>query len=164
MHELRRAGDALRTPFIVAMLLLWALNDHVLKATFANDITGKLSDVAGLAVFPLIPLACYEIAASLRGHAAPHAHAVLWGGLVSAGLVMVLINTSTVCADAYRVGLGAAQWPFRILWSGMTGEGVAELSRVRLTMDPTDVWTLPALWLPWRAARSGHQPSATVRT
>jgi len=38
--------------FIVGLGLL-LLNDHVLKATYGNWFTGKLSDVAGLLIFPL---------------------------------------------------------------------------------------------------------------
>lgn len=38
--------------FIVGLGLL-LLNDHVLKATYGNWLTGKLSDVAGLLIFPL---------------------------------------------------------------------------------------------------------------
>ncbi len=42
----------LSTGFIVGLLLL-LLNDFVLKAQFGNVLTGKLSDFAGLFVFPL---------------------------------------------------------------------------------------------------------------
>lgn len=38
--------------FLLALTLL-LLNDFVLKETFANWFTGKLSDFAGLFVFPL---------------------------------------------------------------------------------------------------------------
>lgn len=40
-------------PFFIACLLLLLLNDFILKATFHNWLTGKLSDVAGLAAFAL---------------------------------------------------------------------------------------------------------------
>jgi hypothetical protein len=38
--------------FILGLLLL-LVNDHLLKAEFHNEITGKLSDLAGLFIFPL---------------------------------------------------------------------------------------------------------------
>lgn len=38
--------------FIIGLLIL-LLNDHILKAEFHNWITGKLSDAAGLFIFPL---------------------------------------------------------------------------------------------------------------
>lgn len=37
----------------IAGLLLLLLNDFYLKANFGNAFTGKLSDVAGLFIFPL---------------------------------------------------------------------------------------------------------------
>jgi hypothetical protein len=39
--------------FVIALITL-ALNDHFLKAAFGNFITGKLSDVAGMVVLPLL--------------------------------------------------------------------------------------------------------------
>lgn len=38
--------------FVVSLLLL-ALNDHIFKSLYANAVTGKLSDLAGLVVLPL---------------------------------------------------------------------------------------------------------------
>ena|SRR6218665_1521484 len=42
-----------------AGLLLLLLNDFILKAAFHNDFTGKLSDVAGLFIFPLFWLSFF---------------------------------------------------------------------------------------------------------
>lgn len=39
--------------FISALIVL-AVNDHLLKAAFGNMITGKLSDFAGMVIFPLL--------------------------------------------------------------------------------------------------------------
>ena len=66
------------------------------------------------------------------------------GWIAAAGAVMATINTIDLAADAYRWGLGAAQWPFRAL---LAGEWVA-LVPVRLWMDPSDLATLPALAAP----------------
>ena len=147
------AGDALRHPLILAMLALWVVNDHLLKSAFANFWTGKLSDVASLAVFPLLPLCIYQLICAYRGARAHRTNQVLWISLLATGGVMVGINISDLCADAYRMGLGAAQWPFRALW-GLLWDGVAPpVAQVFLTMDPTDLWTLPALVIPWWIGR-----------
>ena len=42
----------LNAVFIGGLFVL-ILNDHVLKTAFGNGLTGKLSDVAGLLIFPL---------------------------------------------------------------------------------------------------------------
>jgi hypothetical protein len=152
------AGDSLRHPLILAMLALWVINDHILKSAFANTWTGKLSDIASLAVFPLLPVCAYELVCAYRGRPAHRVRALLLTSLVATGAVMVGINISAGCAECYRVGLGAAQWPFRALW-GLTWEGAAPpLRSVLLTMDPTDLWTLPALALPWWIGRAHLGP------
>src|SRR5690606_21606469 len=46
----------------------------------------------------------------------PMATLVFW--IAATGLVMATINTIGVAADAYRWGLGAAQWPFHALHAG----------------------------------------------
>ena len=42
---------------VLLALGLWAVNDHALKGRALSLLTGKLSDVAGLFVFPVF-LAC----------------------------------------------------------------------------------------------------------
>jgi hypothetical protein len=63
---------------------------------------------------------------------------------------MATINTIGVAADAYRWGLGAAQWPFRAVYAW----SLVPIQPVRLTEDPTDLFTLPALIVPWYVVRS----------
>jgi len=143
-----RPGDLLRHPLVLAMLTLWIVNDHVLKGLLANDLTGKLSDVASLAVFPLIPYATYEIGCGLMGRPARHALGILLVSIFATGAVMVGINISDAWAEAYRVGLGLCQWPFRWLGAWFTGGSLPGPTAVQLTMDPSDAWTLPALYIP----------------
>ena len=79
----------------------------------------------------------------------PPSPAALLCWIIATGLVMATINTVDVAANAYRWGLGAAQWPWRALraWS------LVSIHPVRLTEDPTDLLTLPALAVPWLAVR-----------
>ena len=152
-------ADYLLRPVVIAALILWIVNDHVLKATFASWWTGKLSDVASLAVFPLVPYAAIDLWRARRGLPPPPiATLVCW--IIATGLVMATINTIGVAADAYRWGLGAAQWPFRAVhaWS------LVPIRPVHLTEDPTDLLTLPALIVPWYVVRSAvpRGPLATV--
>lgn len=48
-----RPADLLLSPLLLASLALLVLNDWVLKAAFHNAVTGKLSDVAGVAALAL---------------------------------------------------------------------------------------------------------------
>lgn len=141
-HE--RPGDVLLHPAALAALALWIVNDHVLKRVCPSELTGKLSDVASLAFFPLLPIAARELVlARSRAEVAP-CRAWAFGWIAATGLVMVAINTVDLAADGYRWGLGVAQWPLRAVLAG----GPVALAPVRLWMDPTDLWTLPALGLP----------------
>lgn len=136
-------------PLVIAGLALWILNDHVLKAAYPSWWTGKLSDVASLAVFPLVPYAAIDLWRAGRGLPPPSpATLVFW--TVATGLVMITINTLHLAGDGYRWGLGVAQWPIRALrsWSWV------HIQPVRLTEDPTDLLALPALIMPWWVERS----------
>ena len=140
-----RPGDCIRHPLCVFMLWLWLLNDHIFKDLWGNDLTGKLSDISGLVVFPLMFIATYEMICAFRQKAATHLHLVLWFSLGFSAMIMILINLSDWSADLCRVGLGVLQWPFRCLWS----LSIVPLQEVYLTMDPTDLWTLGALIIPY---------------
>jgi hypothetical protein len=143
----RRAEYLLR-PVVLAALIVWIANDHVLKAAFASWWTGKLSDVASLVVFPLVPYAAVDLWRARRG-LPPPPMATLGFWIVATGLVMVTIKTLGPAADAYRWGLGLAQWPVRALRAGE----LVSISPVHLAEDPTDLLTLPALLVPWLVVR-----------
>jgi len=149
-------GSVLREPLVILALGLWLLNDHWLKATYHNAWTGKLSDVASLVVFPLLPVAIHE---AVWGRVS---RAAACGWVLATCLVMVSINLWEPAADAYRIGLGAVQWPFVAVARALAGGSVPALHRVKLWMDPTDLWTLPAGLVPvhlcWRRAASPASP------
>ena len=152
-------ADYLLRPVVLASLILWIVTDHVLKATFASWWTGKLSDVVSLVVFPLVPYAAIDLWRSRR-NLPPPPMATLAFWIAATGLVMATINTIDVAADAYRWGLATAQWPFRALYAG----SLVPIQPVHLTMDPTDLLTLPALIVPWCVIRSAvpRGPRAAV--
>jgi hypothetical protein len=67
--------------------------------------------------------------------------------MLATGAVMVGINLWDSWAWGYRHGLALAQWPARGLWSLAQGRAWPALAPVDMTMDPTDLLTLPALSL-----------------
>jgi hypothetical protein len=52
MKKISNSDILLSITFVTGLFVL-ILNDFVLKQTFSNDITGKLSDLAGLFIFPM---------------------------------------------------------------------------------------------------------------
>ncbi len=147
------AGNCMRHPVVVAMLALWILNDHVLKDLFGNAWTGKLSDVAGLVVFPLIPLAVYQVGCAWRKALPRYEAQVFYGGLLATLVLFVSINLSVACSDLCCSALAVAQWPLRALVSAAMGEGLIGMVPVVATPDPTDLLTLPALAIPFALGR-----------
>ena len=61
---MRRAIRDLCHPLPLGMAAVVALNDHLLKAAWPGWVTGKLSDVAGLAFFPVLLVALADVCAS----------------------------------------------------------------------------------------------------
>jgi hypothetical protein len=143
------AAHPLLHPVSLAAIALLIVNDHVLKAAWPGVLTGKLSDLAGLAFFPLLlAAAAQQVRPALRLRPTVAACALL------TALVFAAIKVWPLAGDAYRVGLGALQWPFRALWAVLDGRGVPGLMPVGLTPDVTDLIALPAVLVAvWLAAR-----------
>ncbi len=123
-----RPVQALVTGTWWAALAILIANDHLFKAAAgglptAGFVTGKLSDLAGLVVAPAL-LATLLRVRSRRG---------LFGSHLAVAVVFAAINLSTTAAAAWTAWLGL----FGLAWA--------------ITVDPTDLLTLPALGLGWVA-------------
>lgn len=122
------------------------LNDHALKGAglLPAWLTGKLSDVAGLFVFPVVVVACLRWAAALIGRGMARDPALAWG---AAGLTGVLFA-------------GVKLWPAMNGWAG------AVLGP--MSMDRWDLVALAALapagwWMSRRAARAPRGGTPALR-
>lgn len=143
-------------PVVLLSLGLWALNDHYLKGALHNALTGKLSDVTSLIAGPA--LLSFGSAALGVGRRHPNGLLAAWCLILAA--VMAAINLWSPAAHAYRDGLALAQWPFRCALALKR----LPLAPVSLTMDPGDVWTLPAAVVPlWLLHRGAPTPCAPGR-
>lgn len=138
-------GDGLLHPLVVTAVALLALNDHWGKAAVPGWVTGKLSDVAGLAFFPLLLQAGWEVARRAR----PSTRA-LAGAVAATALVFTLVKVWPPAAALYRCGLGLLQWPVHALVAWAGERPLPGHRHVALAMDATDLLALPALALAWR--------------
>ena len=109
-------GDAILHPLSLAAIGLLVLNDHVLKHTWPGFVTGKLSDFAGLAFFPLFLQAVWEVAT--RSPSRSRRVAVV--AIIATGIAFALVKTWAPANEAYRWCWGAAQWVVRSVASGRT--------------------------------------------
>lgn len=116
-----RPSRALLHPLWLGSLAVLVLNDHVLKGAglLPGVVTGKLSDVAGLVVAPVL-LATLLRVRGPRGWLLAHA---------AVGLVFSAIQLSAVAASLWSGAMAAVGFPWAI------------------TRDPTDLLALPALAL-----------------
>jgi hypothetical protein len=104
-----------------------------LKSAYPGFVTGKLSDFAGLAFFPVLSWSALELVALHRVASFATCIAVI----VVVGAVFAATKTVEPAADAYRAVMGALR-------------GASSIQFVR---DPTDLIALMALAVPLAIAR-----------
>lgn len=142
------AGDAILDPVALAALTLMVLNDHVLKAAYPGQITGKLSDVAGLAFFPLLLLGAWELALLFADRWRWPSRRSAVASVVVTGLGFVLVKTAAPGAEAFGTAIGFGQWLAGIPAALATAKPLGTPMPARVLADPGDLVALPALLLP----------------
>jgi hypothetical protein len=155
-----RREPLLHPAFLVALGLLW-LNDHAWKAAHPGLLTGKLSDVAGLFMLPVV---VYAIAwrVGVRSRRLPDGVVLLgaaWFGLA---------NLWGPAQLAFEYGFGILRWLPAALEALAVGLAPGSVHPVSLTRDPTDLLALamivPGLVLARRGlSRSRLAPASAVR-
>ncbi|MFP2927862.1 hypothetical protein ACLESO_22230 [Pyxidicoccus sp. 3LG] len=152
-------GSALLHPLVLGSVALLLLNDHVFKARWPSWWTGKLSDLAGLVMFPLLLQALWEVATTRGGRELRPSRQVLVTCVVLTGLCFTAVKTSALAGEAWQWSLGLLQWPFRGLWALAHGYRLPRVLPVEHVVDVTDLLTLPsllvALAVGWRRTAPG---------
>jgi len=115
-------------PVIVVAVAVLLLNDHVLKAAWPGMLTGKLSDVAGLALAPPVITATVALLVPRLP-----VRVVAGTATVAVGMLFALVKTTAAGAAA-----ASAMWSWA--WGPST-----------VLRDPTDLLALPALAVSWWA-------------
>lgn len=165
----RIPGDLLLHPIAIAAMATVIVNDRVLKPRVPSELTGKLSDVAGLVFFPLFVVAIIEagrrVGGGERWTLTPRA---VVAASISIGVVFVLIKTWSPASESYRQLMGVVMWPFDAAATLAQGDGVPGIERVALVEDRTDLLALPALFVPWwiasRTVREGGDVEASTES
>lgn len=155
-RPLRPAAAALLHPATLAAMAVLAVNDHVLKAAWPGVVTGKLSDLAGLAFFPLLPV----VAAELSGWIRRPVWAVAWSAAAT-GAAFAAIKLTAAGADAYRALGGLAQWPAHAVVALATGAPLPSVEPVAVARDPWDLLALAALLVPVALVRAAARAAAS---
>lgn len=155
--EVRAALAWLTHPVSVVALVVLLLNDHVLKRAYGTWWTGKLSDVAGLALAPaLLAVLVAGARAGVRRWA--HGPAASWHEGRRAPRVPLAVVTTVVAGVGFTVAKATAAGAAvaSAAWTVVAGPSV-------VLRDPTDLLTLPALGVAWWVARVSSRASARTR-
>jgi hypothetical protein len=146
----RFAGDIILNPVLISTLALLIVNDHILKEKYGGPITGKLSDVTGVIVFPLLLVSALEVARVASGRRPWNLQSRgLAACVIATGVVFTLAKTWSPATTFYRIGTGVAEWPEIAAYRLIRGDGLPGLPAAHLVRDPTDLIVLPLLAIPW---------------
>ncbi|NOK18858.1 hypothetical protein HMI50_17765 [Corallococcus carmarthensis] len=160
------AASGLLHPVVLGAVVLLVLNDHVFKARWPSWWTGKLSDVAGLAMFPVLLQALWEQAFRRNARDFRPSFELLLGAVVLTGLCFAATKISPDAGNAWRWALGGLQWPFHALRAWLAGTRIPWVRPTQHTVDITDLLTLPSLfiplWLGWRRAHVTHEQGSRI--
>ncbi|MBL8617663.1 MAG: hypothetical protein JNM72_18795 [Deltaproteobacteria bacterium] len=156
-------GDGPLHPLILGAAALMALNDQLLKGWGPGWLTGKLSDLAGLAFAPALLVALLELALCRFGLRVGDRRLLLLSIMATGGFFSA-IQLHAGAASVWTWGLGAAQWPLRALLALVSGGPSPALRPVVHTADPSDLLTLPALALPLALGWARSRPVLKVGT
>jgi hypothetical protein len=151
MRHQRRTFPLFSPAPLLAVGVLF-LNDHVLKAIAPSPMTGKLSDVAGLVVFPLLVVSCIDLIQGRRVGPSRTSAGDLFVAVSLTGAVFSLIKLLSPAAQVVNEGLGVIQWLLTL--GPIRGAAPTPTS---MLVDPSDLIALPALLGSWWIAR-GREP------
>ncbi len=141
-------ADGLLHPIGLVALVTLLANDHWLKAAAPGALTGKLSDVAGLVLAPLVIQAAWEVGRWLLGRPWGPSPAVGATAVAAVGVGFAAANTLEPAAEAYRAVMALLQYPFAAVGGLLDSGSAPGLHAVAFARDPWDLVALPALALP----------------
>lgn len=130
-------GDLLLRPWVALSVLVLLLNDHVLKWIFGNTVTGKLSDVAGVFLLPLLMLTVAELAARVCGVRWIAGRRAVITTIAVVGVGFAAVKTLPPVGDAYEYMVG-------LLRAVATFSG-GPVTPIIVYRDATDLLVLPVL-------------------
>jgi hypothetical protein len=140
-------ADALLGPVPLIAILILVANDHWFKSMWPGVVTGKLSDIAGLAFFPFVPLGFWELALwAARRWRGPRTTPLMFATAITA-VGFVLVKTTAVGAMAFGTAESFGQWLPVALIGVFSGHRPAIGDAAPVARDISDLLALPALLL-----------------
>ncbi len=162
----RTPGDLFLHPLPIAAATTLAINDAALKATWPGAITGKLSDIAGLFVFPIILVCLTELLRRATRRPWQISDVGIVAACVVTGVTFTVVKTVEWASTAYATSVGALRWPLRATDQLISGNLIPAVVPIDVVRDPTDILAVVAvvaagLWMHYNAIpqlRRGRRP------
>jgi hypothetical protein len=152
------AGTGLLHPASLFAIGVLLVNDHVLKEAWGGWWTGKLSDFAGLLLFPLLLQACWELGQTLLRRGWAPSVTVLSASVALTALAFAAVKLHPAAAGAFGFASVLLQWPVRVIAAIIGGDVLPALQPGIVVQDPTDLVALPmvlvSLWIGSRRSRN----------
>jgi len=153
------SADLLLHPVAVIALAVLLFNDHLFKEIGPTWLSGKLSDLAGLVVAPLIGSVLLAAATRRLGQQVQSRWPLVLAVLAT-GCGFAAVKLLPPAADTYRLGLGYLQWPFS---AAASVPNLPPIRPVQMVADASDLLALPMLLVPLWIAR-GARPHHSSRS
>lgn len=150
----RLPADGLLHPISLLALGLLLVNDHVLKAAWPGPLTGKLSDIAGLVLFPILILSAAELGMAAIGRWRRPTRRALTLAVAGSAVAFGLVKTLPSGAVAAGWLFGGAQWLLSLPMRALGGALEAPVVPTVVVVDPTDLLALPFVALAIAIGRS----------
>lgn len=154
-------GELLLHPVLVVSAVALVVNDQYLKSVWPGPITGKLSDFAGLIVFPVLLASLAEFARAMtRRPVVVESDSWLWPTICAIGFT--LTKCTSAVNDAYAWVIGTVRWPYQLLTAIAQGDTSPSIQPILVARDTTDLLALMVLAVPYillraRFANSGKR-------
>jgi hypothetical protein len=136
-------GAALMHPVPLAALALLVVNDHLLKARHPGLVTGKLSDIAGMVLAPLVLAAIADATLPLRWvRRRDYPVRSAWVCAAAVAVVFAATKTWSPATHAYEAVFAALWAKIRWIMAQALGQQIWS-DRIVLVRDPTDLVAIP---------------------
>jgi hypothetical protein len=140
-------GDGLLHPVVIGAILALLVNDQLLKGRWPGLVTGKISDIAGLVLAPLLLVAVAELIESRRGHWREPRVAWITAAVVATGIGFAAVKLTAQADTMWEGALGIVQWPISALADVLAGRGLPPVRPIVSTADATDLVAIAAVWV-----------------
>lgn len=146
-------GRAYLHPLPLLATVVLVANDYFLKGHWISPVTGKLSDITGLFILPLVLIGVFEVVLFSLGRSWAVGTRGLAISVAAVGIVFSAVKVSPSIASSYGDWVSALWHPFYVVGSHIPVLRATGSPNIRIVSDWSDLMALPMLLLTWYHGR-----------